>query len=59
MEKDQICYSSARKLYNENECVKLSTYNFKIAKDYTYFGIILTNKNELRPGIEKRITNAN
>jgi hypothetical protein len=28
-------------------------------KDYTYLGTVLTNKNELRPEIEKRITNAN
>jgi len=28
-------------------------------KDYTYLGTILINKNELRPEIEKRITNAN
>jgi len=25
-------------------------------KDYTYLGTIITNKNELRPEIEKRIT---
>ena len=28
-------------------------------KNYSYFGTILTNKNELRPDIEKEITNAN
>jgi hypothetical protein len=28
-------------------------------KDNTYLGTLLTNKNELRPGIEKRITYAN
>ena len=28
-------------------------------KDYTYLGTIPTNKNELRPEIEKRIINAN
>jgi hypothetical protein len=28
-------------------------------KDCTYFGTVLTNTNELRPEIEKRITNAN
>jgi hypothetical protein len=33
--------------------------NFEIVKDYTYLGTVLTNKNELRPEIEKRITNAN
>jgi hypothetical protein len=26
-------------------------------KDYSYLGKILTNKNELRPDIDKRITN--
>jgi len=46
------------KPYNENEYVKLGTYNFAIVKDYTYFHTVLTNKNELRPEIEKRITNA-
>ena len=35
----------SRKPYNANEYVKLCTYNFEIAKDYTYLGIILTNKN--------------
>ena len=47
------------KLYNENEYVKLSTYNFEIVKDFTYLGTILTNKNELWPKTEKIITNAN
>jgi len=28
-------------------------------KDHTYFGKILTNENELRPDIEKGITNIN
>jgi len=28
-------------------------------KDCTYLGTVLTNKNKLRPRIEKRITNAN
>jgi hypothetical protein len=28
-------------------------------KDNTYLGTIITNKNESRPGIEKRITHAN
>jgi hypothetical protein len=37
------------KPYNENEYIKLHTYNFEIVKDYAYFGTILTNKNELRP----------
>jgi hypothetical protein len=46
------------KPYSENEHVKLRTYNFVIVKDYTYFHKVLTNKNELRPEIEKRITNA-
>jgi 5-hydroxyisourate hydrolase-like protein (transthyretin family) len=48
-----------RKPYNENENVKIGTYNFEIVEDYTYLGTVLTNKNELRPEIEKRITNAN
>jgi len=33
------------KPYNENEYVKLGTYNFAIVKDYTYFHTVLTNKN--------------
>ena len=45
--------------HNENEYVKLGTYNFEVVKDYTYLGTIPTNKNELRPEIEKRIINAN
>jgi hypothetical protein len=49
----------SRKTYNENKNVKMGTYNFEIVKDYTYLGTVLTNKNELRPEIEKRITNAN
>jgi hypothetical protein len=42
----------------QNDSVKLGTYNFEIVKDYAYFGTILTNKNELRPEIENRITHA-
>jgi hypothetical protein len=49
----------SRKPYNENENVKMRTYNFEIVKAYTYLGTVLTNKNELRPEIEKRITNSN
>ena len=40
-----------QKPQNENECVKLGTYNFEIVKDYTYLGTILTNKSDLRPDI--------
>jgi hypothetical protein len=39
--------------------VKRGTYNFEIVRDYTYLGTILTNKNELAPETEGRITNAN
>jgi hypothetical protein len=46
------------KPYNENEDIKIGTYSFEIVKEYTYLGTILTNKNEIRPEIEKRITNA-
>jgi hypothetical protein len=49
----------SQKPYNENKYVKLGTYNFEIAKDYIYFGIILINKNELRPETEKMIMNEN
>jgi hypothetical protein len=49
----------SRKPYNENQNVKTGTYNFEIVKDYTHLGRVLKNKNELRPEIEKRITNAN
>jgi sorting nexin-29 len=45
----------SRKPYNENENVKMGTYNFEIVKDYTCLGTVLTNENELRPEIEKRI----
>ena len=34
-------------------------YNFEIVKDCAFFSTVLTNTNELRPEIEKRITNAN
>jgi hypothetical protein len=46
----------SRKPYSENKCVELGTYNFEIVKDCTYLGTFLTNKNGLRPEIE-RITN--
>jgi len=49
----------SQKPNNENEFVKLGTYSFETVKDYTFLGTILTNKNKLRPEIEKRITNAN
>jgi hypothetical protein len=49
----------SQKPYNKNYYVKLGTYNFEIVKDYTYLGTILTNKNQLRPEIEKIITNPN
>jgi hypothetical protein len=44
--------------HNKNEYVKIGTYNFAIVRDYTHFQTILTNKNELIPETEKRITNA-
>ena len=49
----------SQKPYNENEFVKLGTYNSETVKEYTYLGTVLTNKNESRPESEKRITNAN
>jgi hypothetical protein len=36
----------SRKPYNENEYVKLHTYNCETVKDYTYFGTIQTHKNQ-------------
>lgn len=39
--------------------VKTGTCNFEIVKHCTYHARILSNKNELRPEIEERITNAN
>lgn len=44
---------------NENLHVKLGTYNFSTVEDCIYLGTIVTNKTELRPKIEKRVTNAN
>jgi chemotaxis receptor (MCP) glutamine deamidase CheD len=35
----------SRKPYNENENVKIGTYNFEIVKGYTYLGTVLRNKN--------------
>jgi hypothetical protein len=49
----------SQKPYTENEYVKTGTCNFEIVKHCTYLAKILTNKNELRPEIEKRITNVN
>jgi len=46
------------KLYKENECVKIGSYNFEIMEYYTYLGIS-KSKNKLGPGIEKGITDAN
>jgi hypothetical protein len=57
-EKMTKCMIVSQKPYNENEYVKIGGYNFAIVKDYICFHTILTNKNELRPEIEKRITNA-
>jgi hypothetical protein len=45
----------SRKMYHENEYEKLSTCNFDIVKDYTYLDTVLTNENELKPEIEKKI----
>jgi hypothetical protein len=39
--------------------VKLDTDNSDTVKHYKSLGTILTNKNELRPEIEKRIKHAN
>ena len=50
---DRITKASQRKWKCKN------WYNFDIGKDYTHFGTLLTNKCELRPEIEKIITNAN
>jgi hypothetical protein len=47
----------SRKPYSENEYVKTVTFNFEILNDCTYLGTILTNKNELRPGVGERIRN--
>jgi len=44
----------SRNPYNENEYIKLGTYNFEIVKDHTYLDKILTNKHELGPGIENK-----
>jgi hypothetical protein len=50
----------SQKPYSENEYVNLGTYNFEIVTYYTYLFTVLTNKNKLRPELEKkRITNAN
>jgi hypothetical protein len=53
------CKKVSRKHYSENEYVKLGTYNFAVAEDCTYLGTVRTNKNKLRPVIERRIKNAN
>ena len=43
----------SRKPYNENEYIKLGTYNFEIVKDNTYVGTNVTNEDELRLKTEK------
>jgi hypothetical protein len=40
--------------YSDKDCVKHGTCNFEIMNDCTYLGTFLTNKNELRPKIEKK-----
>lgn len=40
---------------NENEYVKLDTYNSQKVEDCIYFDKILTNKNELIPETEKEL----
>ena len=54
IKKDNICYSFTNP-YNGNGYVKLGTYNFETAEDYTCLGTILANKNELRPDIEQEL----
>ena len=56
--KKKTKFMISRNPLSEHECVKFGTYDFEIAKDCTYLGTILTDKNGLRPEIEKTITNA-
>ena len=35
----------SRKLYNENDCIKLDSCSFEIVEDCTDCGTIITNKN--------------
>jgi hypothetical protein len=49
----QTLFVMSRNVYNENKYVKIGIYSLEIVQDYTYIGTILTNKNELRPEIEK------
>jgi hypothetical protein len=42
-----------RKPYIENKYVELGIYNIEGVKECTYLGTVPTNKNELRPDIEK------
>jgi hypothetical protein len=57
-EKKTQCMYYPSKLFKENECVKIGSYNFEIVEDSTYLGTS-KSKNILRPGMEKRITDAN
>ena len=52
-------YSNYR--LSELSLVPISSVNRRstVVEDYTYIGIILTNKNEFRPETEKRITKEN
>jgi hypothetical protein len=44
----------SQKPYNENEYVKIGTYNFEIVRYCTYIFTVLTNETELRPELEKK-----
>jgi len=44
-----------RKTLNENDYVTIGIHNFEIVNVHTYISTILTNKNEVKPEIEKKI----
>ena len=49
----------SKKAFRENQNLVIQTYSFEVVKEFTYLGTLITNNNELRPEIEKRIFNAN
>jgi hypothetical protein len=48
-----------RKPYNGSGNIKLGTYEFEVVSEFIYLGTLLTNNNDLNPGIKKRILHAN
>jgi hypothetical protein len=55
-EKKALCVIVLSRLFKENECAKIGSYDFEIVEDYTYLGTSKSKK-KLRPGIERERRN--